>query len=124
MSISNAQDGDYPEHENPKLRGDWCNIFLLLYMYILQCIPRGLAQAMPLILQNKNVTYEDQVSSIFLIAKTAGIEAMLKFKKLFRLDSVCLNIPTVSKSYGHLLWIVYTPKKWEGVRLGLYHLNF
>ena len=67
MSATNKQVEDEQHHENPKIKGDWCNILLLIYMYVLQCIPRGLAQAVPLILQKRKVTYTDQVSLIFFI---------------------------------------------------------
>ncbi|XP_060835227.1 acetyl-coenzyme A transporter 1-like [Rhopalosiphum padi] len=43
------------------LKGDWSNIFLLLFLYMMQGIPLGLVHAIPLFLQSKqNVTYKDQ----------------------------------------------------------------
>ncbi len=37
------------------IRGDETNILILLFLYILQGIPLGLAGAIPLILTNRNV---------------------------------------------------------------------
>lgn len=50
------------KHEKPNLKGDRLNIVLLIFMYVLQCSPRALGNAIALILQNKKVTYEEQVS--------------------------------------------------------------
>jgi hypothetical protein len=41
----------------PGIRGDETNILVLLFLYILQGIPLGLAAAIPLILTNRNVRY-------------------------------------------------------------------
>ncbi|MEE6507390.1 hypothetical protein FKM82_021086 [Ascaphus truei] len=41
-------------------KGELGNILLLLFLYILQGIPLGLAGSIPLILQSKNVSYKDQ----------------------------------------------------------------
>lgn len=46
----------------PNLKGDWSNLFLLILLYIMQGLPLGLSDAIPVLLQtNKNVTYKDQV---------------------------------------------------------------
>ena len=37
------------------------NIILLLFLYVLQGIPLGLAGSIPMILQNKNISYKEQV---------------------------------------------------------------
>lgn len=37
------------------LRGDYCNVLVLLFLYVLQGIPLGLAGSIPLILQQKKV---------------------------------------------------------------------
>jgi hypothetical protein len=47
--------------EKPNIRGDRLNIFLLINMYLLQNIVNGLIQALPLVMQNRNVSYADQV---------------------------------------------------------------
>uniref|UniRef100_A0A5F8G4J4 Acetyl-coenzyme A transporter 1 n=1 Tax=Monodelphis domestica TaxID=13616 RepID=A0A5F8G4J4_MONDO len=41
-------------------RAELSNILLLLFLYVLQGIPLGLAGSIPLILQSKNVSYTDQ----------------------------------------------------------------
>lgn len=48
------------DHE-PNLKGDRANIALLLFLYTLQGIPLGLAAAIPMILQNRGVSYKQQV---------------------------------------------------------------
>lgn len=44
----------------PHLKRDKGNIALLVFLYVLQGIPLGLAGAMPLLLQTKSVAYKDQ----------------------------------------------------------------
>jgi hypothetical protein len=48
--------------DGPGIRGDETNILVLLFLYILQGIPLGLAGAIPLILTNRNVRYLDWAS--------------------------------------------------------------
>lgn len=43
------------------LDGDRGNIAILFLLYLLQGVPLGLCAAIPMILQNKHVTYKDQV---------------------------------------------------------------
>ncbi|XP_068237833.1 acetyl-coenzyme A transporter 1 [Palaemon carinicauda] len=38
------------------------NIFLLLFLYVLQGIPLGLAASIPMVLQHRNVSYKDQAT--------------------------------------------------------------
>lgn len=47
------------------VKGDERNIAVLLFLYILQGIPLGLAAAIPLILTNKNVSYKQQAEFSF-----------------------------------------------------------
>uniref|UniRef100_A0A1I7ZL47 MFS general substrate transporter n=1 Tax=Steinernema glaseri TaxID=37863 RepID=A0A1I7ZL47_9BILA len=42
------------------LKGDFSSICLLLFLYLLQGIPLGLIAAIPLILQDRHVSYQDQ----------------------------------------------------------------
>lgn len=58
------QDSEVPGHRG--LRGELGNILLLLFLYILQGIPLGLAGSIPLILQSKNVSYTDQAIFSFV----------------------------------------------------------
>lgn len=57
--------------ENPNIAGDRLNICLLTFMYVLQTLPRGIADGIAIILQRRHVSYADQVSykSILLRAK-------------------------------------------------------
>lgn len=43
------------------LYGDRANIALLFFLYLLQGIPLGLSAAVPMILQNRKVSYKQQV---------------------------------------------------------------
>ncbi|XP_078419937.1 acetyl-coenzyme A transporter 1 [Cetorhinus maximus] len=54
-----------PDHEIV-LKNDFSNILLLLFLYVLQGIPLGLAGSIPLILQSKNVSYSDQAIYSFV----------------------------------------------------------
>jgi len=47
------------------MKGDVHNIVVLLFLYILQGIPLGLAAAIPLILTNRNVSYKQQAEFSF-----------------------------------------------------------
>ncbi|XP_025406915.1 acetyl-coenzyme A transporter 1-like isoform X2 [Sipha flava] len=45
----------------PNLKGDWKNFFLLLLLYTMQGLPLGLISSIPVLLKsNKNVSYNDQ----------------------------------------------------------------
>uniref|UniRef100_T1DP37 Acetyl-coenzyme A transporter 1 n=1 Tax=Crotalus horridus TaxID=35024 RepID=T1DP37_CROHD len=53
--------------ESPQdYRAEFGNILLLLFLYVLQGIPLGLAGSIPLILQSKNVSYKDQAFFSFV----------------------------------------------------------
>lgn len=61
------QDSEVPAHIGlAGIRGELGNILLLLFLYILQGIPLGLAGSIPLILQSKNVSYTDQAIFSFV----------------------------------------------------------
>lgn len=47
------------------LKGDGMNIALLFFLYTLQGIPLGLSAAIPMILQNRGVSYKQQVCSYY-----------------------------------------------------------
>ncbi|CAH1724858.1 unnamed protein product [Aphis gossypii] len=54
--------------QKPNLKGDWCNIFLLVLLYTIQGIPCGFSAGLPIILQSKYmVTYDDQGSYSFVM---------------------------------------------------------
>jgi len=61
-------DGDAVKNTEDKksgIAGDERNILVLLFLYILQGIPLGLAAAIPLILTNRNVSYKQQAEFSF-----------------------------------------------------------
>lgn len=47
--------------EPTNIKGDECNIAILLVLYLLQGIPLGLAAAIPMILQSRGVSFKQQV---------------------------------------------------------------
>lgn len=45
------------------LTGDWCNVLLLLLLYMMQGLPLGINTALPVLLKsNTGVSYQDLVS--------------------------------------------------------------
>lgn len=54
-------------HSVSNIKGDEGNIALLFFLYTLQGIPLGLSAAIPMILQNRGVSYKQQVSFIQLL---------------------------------------------------------
>ncbi|XP_045580785.1 acetyl-coenzyme A transporter 1 isoform X1 [Salmo salar] len=63
--VNDAEDNGHPRVQ-PGIRGELGNISLLLFLYVLQGIPLGLAGSIPLILQSKNVSYKDQAFFSFV----------------------------------------------------------
>ena len=51
--------------ESSGIAGDEKNILVLLFLYVLQGIPLGLAAAIPLILTNRNISYKQQAEFSF-----------------------------------------------------------
>ncbi|CAO1342412.1 unnamed protein product [Diamesa tonsa] len=47
------------------LKGDYGNIGILLFLYLLQGVPLGIIIAVPMLLQNRGVSYKDQASVSF-----------------------------------------------------------
>ncbi|XP_054160405.1 acetyl-coenzyme A transporter 1-like [Oppia nitens] len=68
----NGWSHDSHEDENKKsmkkraLRGDYMSIAVLLFLYILQGIPLGLAASIPMILTNRKVSYAEQAIFSFV----------------------------------------------------------
>nr|XP_029735711.1 acetyl-coenzyme A transporter 1-like [Aedes albopictus] len=56
---------DDDKHEASDLRGDWGNIAILFFLYLLQGIPIGLAAAIPMLLQNRGASYKQQAEFSF-----------------------------------------------------------
>ncbi|XP_039987459.1 acetyl-coenzyme A transporter 1 [Xiphias gladius] len=57
---------DQRHRVKPGIRGELGNVSLLLFLYVLQGIPLGLAGSIPLILQSKSVSYKDQAFFSFV----------------------------------------------------------
>lgn len=53
--------------EPSDLRGDEKNIAILFFLYLLQGIPLGLCGSIPMLLQNRGVSYRQQVCESFLL---------------------------------------------------------
>ncbi|XP_013868262.1 acetyl-coenzyme A transporter 1 [Austrofundulus limnaeus] len=62
---SDSEDRRRPR-TRPGIHGELGNVLLLLFLYVLQGIPLGLAGSIPLILQSKNVSYKDQAFFSFV----------------------------------------------------------
>ena len=60
--IRGSEPEDRRHRVRPGIRGELVNVLLLLFLYLLQGIPLGLAASIRLILQSKNVSYKDQAS--------------------------------------------------------------
>ncbi|XP_062543928.1 acetyl-coenzyme A transporter 1 [Armigeres subalbatus] len=56
---------DDDKHEASDLSGDWSNIAILFFLYLLQGIPIGLAAAIPMLLQNRGASYKQQAEFSF-----------------------------------------------------------
>lgn len=59
-----VEDGAVDAHnvqEPSDLRGDEKNIAILFFLYLLQGIPLGLCGSIPMLLQNRGVSYRQQV---------------------------------------------------------------
>lgn len=50
--------------EGGYVQGDGWNIAILFFLYVLQGIPLGLSSAIPMYLQNRGVSYRQQVSTL------------------------------------------------------------
>lgn len=65
-----SEDKDLEQNDEPKshrdLSGDWSSVVLLTFLYVLQGIPLGLAGAIPMILQNRHITYKQQAIFSFV----------------------------------------------------------
>jgi PAT family acetyl-CoA transporter-like MFS transporter 1 len=62
------EDGDRTRNrrveEGGYVKGDEWNIAILFFLYVLQGIPLGLSAAIPMYLQNRGVSYRQQVSTL------------------------------------------------------------
>lgn len=51
--------------EQSNLKGDYLNVAILLFLYVLQGIPLGISGAIPLLLQKRGVSYAEQAGFTF-----------------------------------------------------------
>lgn len=58
LSDLNIEEGPIEEESN--LKGDYGNVAILLFLYILQGIPLGISSAVRILLQNRGVSYKEQ----------------------------------------------------------------
>ncbi|KAG5681679.1 hypothetical protein PVAND_011092 [Polypedilum vanderplanki] len=61
--------------EKPNLKGDRRNFAFLILLYVLQGVPQGISVAIPILLQNRGVSYNDQAEfsiSYFPFSSTAN----------------------------------------------------
>ncbi|CAN7985656.1 unnamed protein product, partial [Ixodes hexagonus] len=58
--------GSAESHIPGGVREEWRSILLLLFLYVLQGIPLGLGSAVPLMLQNRHVSYKEQALFSFV----------------------------------------------------------
>jgi PAT family acetyl-CoA transporter-like MFS transporter 1 len=66
--------------EESNLKGDYGNVAILLFLYILQGIPLGISSAVRILLQNRGVSYKEQ--ALFSLASypfTSNFTFKLKF---------------------------------------------
>ncbi|XP_034832328.1 acetyl-coenzyme A transporter 1 [Maniola hyperantus] len=60
------ENGDPSNASQSNIKGDEINIAVLLFLYTLQGIPLGLAGAIPMLLQNRGITYTQQAEFSFV----------------------------------------------------------
>ncbi|CAH0691819.1 unnamed protein product [Spodoptera exigua] len=60
------ENGDNQTEGRSNIKGDEFNIAVLLFLYTLQGIPLGLAGAVPMLLQNRGITYTQQAEFSFV----------------------------------------------------------
>lgn len=65
----------------PSMKGDYFSICVLLFLYMLQGIPLGISSAIPILLQNRGVSYAEQASFTFAFYPFTS--------KLLKLDGNC-----------------------------------
>lgn len=56
---------DEHHHEKSDITGDVGNIAILFFLYLLQGIPLGVGQAIPMLLQNRGASYKQQAEFSF-----------------------------------------------------------
>lgn len=70
--VDHGQEDVYDDHVKSDLSGDYKNIAILLLLYLLQGIPLGITYAIPILLQNRGVSYKDQAAFSFAFYPFTG----------------------------------------------------
>lgn len=65
LSNQHNEDHQVEHHEKSDLTGDYGNIGILFFLYLLQGIPLGVGQAIPMLLQNRGASYKQQAEFSF-----------------------------------------------------------
>lgn len=63
---SRRRQEEEPESDDRGLKGDYSNVAVLMFLYILQGIPLGVAGSVPMLLQSRGVSYKDQAIFSFV----------------------------------------------------------
>lgn len=63
--VSKSNDVEEHHEEQSNLSGDYGNIAILFFLYLLQGIPIGLTAAIPMLLQNRGASYKEQAEFSF-----------------------------------------------------------
>lgn len=64
--IGDSESGNHGHRMERRIQGELGSVSLLLFLYVLQGIPLGLAGSVPLILQTKKASYSDQAFFSFV----------------------------------------------------------
>eukprot|EP00397_Hematodinium_sp_SG-2012_P029843 GEMP01031562.1.p1 GENE.GEMP01031562.1~~GEMP01031562.1.p1 ORF type:complete len:530 (+),score=94.51 GEMP01031562.1:24-1592(+) len=59
LVLHDLEEAAKPVEKEPNLTGEWSNIFTLMVLYTMQGIPLGLSAAVPLILNERGISYSD-----------------------------------------------------------------
>lgn len=65
VKVDHQEDQNHQEHEKSDLTGDYANVAILFFLYLLQGIPLGVGQAIPMLLQNRGASYKQQAEFSF-----------------------------------------------------------
>lgn len=63
--LIHSKSKDEEHHEKSDITGDVGNIAILFFLYLLQGIPLGVGQAIPMLLQNRGASYKQQAEFSF-----------------------------------------------------------
>jgi len=107
-------------NEKSNIEGDRVNICLLLLMYSFQGVVYGFTLALPIIFQNRKISYADQVSlTRSLIALHVEFNALIRCLGFnFRRNSASLAIPSALNLFGLLSLTAYSPNEWVDEKRG------